>query len=557
MLSNKEVSGIFKTMGGLMELHGENDFKAKSYVNAAFQIGRLSESVLQMSPEALDKQPGIGKSIVAKIIELRDTGTIAAMEELIQITPPGLLEMLRIKGLGGKKVSAIWNTLGIESVGELLYACYENRLAKLKGFGDKTQQSVIDAIEYYQTNLGKFHYAAVADEANEIIEIMRTTLKGDKIDLTGAIRRQCNTIEELGILCSDAYPIEKHISAFAFFIPELITEQKISGKTPNGLKFTITIVPDALYYYTLFVGTGSEEHVQSVIAKIGNRTAFAHETEIYTAAGLSFIAPSLREPELMQDHSGFHDLITDADIRGVVHNHSTWSDGKNTISEMADACISAGYSYFVISDHSKTAVYAGGLTEQAIKEQHKEVDKLNADLAVPFKIYKSIECDILNDGAMDYADSVLKSFDFVIASIHQNLKMDEQKATHRLLKAIENPYTTILGHVTGRLLLSRPGYPVDHKKIIEACASNDVVIEINANPYRLDIDHTWIPYAQQKGVMISINPDAHSTGGIGDIRWGVISARKGGLKRENTFNAMTSAELDAWIHNRKKKKGIL
>ncbi|MFI5172349.1 MAG: helix-hairpin-helix domain-containing protein [Chitinophagales bacterium] len=555
MLSNKEVSRLFKTLCGLMELHGENDFKTRTYANAAFQIGRIHNNVLTMDAAELEKQPGLGKSVVGKIIELKTTGTMVALKELIEVTPPGLIEILNIKGLGGKKVGMIWRDLGIETVGELLYACNENRLAKLKGFGEKTQQSVITSIEYYQSNMGKFHYAAVEKEANDMIDLISSLLKGDKISTTGAIRRKCNVIEKLEMICSDKYAITAKINDLEHLVVDTNTRDKIAGETNNGLLFEINIVPDENYFFELFKQTGSEGHVKYVLEKLNGRTDFDSEEEIYTAAALPFVEPGLREDYFEPGLLNGSPLIAQSDIKGIVHNHSTWSDGKNTIEQMAIACKNGGYEYFVISDHSKTAVYAGGLTELQIADQHKEVDRLNSNLN-GFKIFKSIESDILFDGRLDYDDQILKSFDLVIASIHQGLKMDENKATQRLLAVIENPYTTILGHMTGRLILSRPGYPVDHKKIIEACASNEVIIEINANPYRLDMDHAWIPYALSKNVMISINPDAHSVEGINDIHWGVISARKGGLKKNMCWNALSLPEIEEWLAARKKKKGI-
>lgn len=556
MLSNKEVSGLFKTLGALMELHGENDFKTKSYTNAAFQLGRVTGSVMEMPEAELDNVPGIGKSIIAKIKELRSTGTIAALEEFIQKTPPGLVEILQIKGLGGKKVGMIWRDLGIESVGELLYACNENRLANLKGFGEKTQESVIKSIEYYQSNIGKFHYARIASAVEEIMGLLKEKIDSDKISLCGDIRRQSNVVEKLEIICAESGNIIKNLNSFPFLLRDNNDENLITGKTTNDIRFEITIVSDQNYYFELFKKTGSAKHVETIIQKLGNKTQFDSEEAIYQAAGYSYIEPEFREEHIDIDMLEQADIISLQDVKGVVHNHSTWSDGKNTVEEMALACKKGGYEYFVISDHSKTASYAGGLTELQIAEQQKEIDALNIKYP-DFKIFKSIECDILFDGKMDYADEILKTFDLVIASIHQNLKMDEQKATSRLLAAIENPHTTILGHMTGRLLLSRPGYPVDHKKIIEACASNDVIIEINANPYRLDIDNSWIPLALKNKVMISINPDAHSVEGIHDIHWGVISARKGGLTRSMLWNGMSRQDLESWLSVRKKKKGIL
>lgn len=551
-LSNKEVSGYFKTLAALLELHGESDFRTKSYTNAAFQLGRLPEPVMTVSPEVLEKLPGVGKGIAAKILELRETGSMAQLEELVQKTPPGLLEVLRIKGLGGKKVREIWTQLGIESVGELLYACYENRLAKLKGFGEKTQQSVIQSIEYYQNNLGKFHYAAVADYAGAILDHLRQVTGSELVSLTGDIRRHCNVIDSLDIIAARSAGVAKHIEAIPELIVEENTSEAISGKTAHDLRFRVLIVEDADYALQLFTTTGCAEHVAQVLEKAG-AGPFADEQAIYAAAGMPYRLPELREVfgeekalggEVLSNLGA--GLVEPGDICGVVHNHSTWSDGKHTIAEMAEACRQLGYTYLVMSDHSRSAFYAGGLTEEQIIAQHKEIDALNAKLT-DLHVYKSIECDILFDGQLDYSDEVLKTFDLVIVSVHQHLKMDIDKATSRLLKAIEHPYTRILGHMTGRLLLSRPGYPVHHKTIIDACAANGVAIEINANPYRLDIDHTWIPYAMDRGVLISINPDAHSTEGIKDIRWGVVSARKGGLTKAFTLNAKTKMEFDAWI----------
>lgn len=546
-LSNKEVSAHFKTLAALLELHGESDFRTKSYTNAAFQLGRLSEQVMTVPQEVLEKLPGVGKGIGSKIMELRETGTIAQLDELIAKTPEGLLEILKIKGLGGKKVREIWDNLGIESVGELLYACYENRLAKLKGFGEKTQASVIQSIEYYQNNLGKFHYSAVADYADAIVEHLRKVSGNTLISLTGEIRRKCNVIESMDIIAPASANIYAHISA----IPELQilehNDSRITGKTTHDLPFTVHIADDAQFASMLFETTGCAEHVDAIKAAAG-AGSFIDEASIYQAAHTAYVLPEMREifqGGITLAHS--ENIIEEKDIHGVVHNHSTWSDGKNTIAEMAQACIAKGYTYLVMSDHSKSAFYAGGLTEDQIIAQHKEIDALNAQYD-NFHIYKSIECDILNDGSLDYSDDVLKSFDLVITSVHQNLKMDVEKATARLLKAIEHPSTRILGHMTGRLLLSRPGYPVHHKTIIDACAAHNVVIEINANPYRLDIDFSWIPYAMSKGVLISINPDAHSIEGINDIRWGVISARKGGLTKAMTLNAKTREEFEKWMN---------
>jgi len=326
-----------------------------------------------------------------------------------------------------------------------------------------------------------------------------------------------------------------------------VAVQHISGKTQNGIPLSILVAreqdADAVWFQT----TSSEAHLQALRPE----TDFfaGDETAIYASAGLSWIAPEMREglDEIAQaTKETTPRLLEFSDLRGAVHNHSTWSDGGATIEAMARQCIAMGLEYLVMSDHSRTAVYAGGLSIERVEAQGREIDQLNQKLA-PFKIFKSIESDILGDGSLDYPDDVLAQFDLVIASVHSGLKMDETRATERLLRAIANPYTTVLGHPTGRLLLSRPGYPIDHARIIRACAEHGVVMEINANPWRLDLDWSWIPLARKQGVLLSINPDAHALGGLQDMHFGVLAARKGGLTADGTLNAMNLGEFEAWL----------
>lgn len=561
-MSNKEVASIFKLLAGLMELHNENPFKSKSYANAAFIIGRLPGNVMEMGEVELEKAQGIGKSIAAKIVELKNTNTMEALEELLAKTPEGIVEMMQIKGLGGKKVAVIWNELGIESIGELLYACYENRLVKLKGFGDKTQESIIKTIEYYQSNIGKFHFATIDKLSQLIVESLQKILKTNYVSLCSDVRRKCNIIESVDLVVGiTKQEFEGKFNAIDFLHDWNFTnENSCTAITTDNVPVKICFAEKENFIVKVFELTGNVDHVQYVKSKFIDWPAQVNnEQEIYLQAGLNFIPAEMRDLPISDVPFNSYDsnsLIELTDIKGVVHNHSTWSDGRNTLEEMALACINAGYSYLVISDHSKTAVYAGGLSIEQVLAQHQQIDELNKKFA-PFKILKSIESDILNDGSLDYSDEILKQFDLVIASVHQNLRMDFDRATNRLLKAIENPHTTILGHMTGRLLLSRPGYPVDHKKIIDACAANQIIIEINANPYRLDIDFIWIPYAMQKDVFISINPDAHSVEGIHDIYYGVCSARKGGLLKEYTWNTFTLPQVEEYLTKRKQQKGIL
>ena len=297
----------------------------------------------------------------------------------------------------------------------------------------------------------------------------------------------------------------------------------------------------------LFITSGSEKHLEALKSnhKFNVLEIFDSEASIYKSMDLPYFIPELREGKFEFDlaqKNGLSSLVEEKDLKGILHNHSTYSDGNDTLKDMALYCKELGYEYLGICDHSKSAFYANGLKEDRIIQQHQEIEKLNKELA-PFKVFKGIESDILSSGELDYSDDVLNTFDFIVASVHSNLRMDEEKATTRLIKAIENKYTTILGHPTGRLLLSRPGYPIDHKKVIDACSANEVVIELNANPYRLDIDWRWIQYAMEKGVMISINPDAHRKEGYHDMHFGVGAARKGGLTKKMTFNAFSLEEI--------------
>jgi len=331
-------------------------------------------------------------------------------------------------------------------------------------------------------------------------------------------------------------------------------------KGPEGILLDFIHTSPDTFTPTLFATSCSGEFLTSWEQKTGltKDRPYATEEELFTAASIHFIPPFLREQAEIIDmakQQPLPTLIQPGDIRSIIHSHSNWSDGSYPLEEMARACIAKGYEYLVISDHSKSAFYANGLQEDRIKAQHQLIDELNQKLA-PFVIFKSIECDILNDGALDYADNVLASLDLVIASVHSNLKMNEEKAMTRLLRAIENPYTTILGHMTGRLLLSRPGYPVDHRKIVDACAANQVVIELNAHPRRLDIDWRWIRHALDKGVLISIDPDAHSIEGYDDIKYGTLAAQKAGLTPDRNLSSFTLQQFREFLAARRKARSI-
>lgn len=559
-MNNSEISDLLKLFADLSELHGGNPFKIKSFASAAFRIDKLPTPLFGKTIDELEKIDGVGKSLASKIYEIATTGTFKELEELLTNTPASVIELFKVKGIGPKKIAYIWKELGIESIGELLYACNENRLAQAKGFGLKTQQSVKQSIEFIFASASKFHFAKLENIASELLEQIKvffgTTDEGgmiSDISFSGDLRRKCEILDQVDLIISvgDTKEFRQSFLTSDLLTDVIVNENFIEGKIKETFPVKIFISDENNFAKNLFLCTGSEKHLEQL--QTLNLKLQTSEAEIYQSIEMQFIEPELREGTFEIEKAKSNSLpklIELSDLKGILHNHSTYSDGLNTLEQMAVYCKELGYEYLGICDHSKTAVYASGMKEDKIIAQHKEIEELNKKL-YPFKIFKGIESDILNDGSLDYDETVLNTFDFIVASVHSNLKMTEEKAMLRLIKAIENPHTTILGHPTGRLLLMREGYPVDHKKMIDACAANGVVIEINANPYRLDLDWRWIDYAMNKGVKLSINPDAHELEGYHDMYYGVCVARKGGLTREMCLNALTLPEIDAYFKSKK------
>ncbi len=556
-MNNYEIADHFSLLSKLMDIHGEDSFRAKSYGSAAFNIERLPSELAVMNDADMAGQKGIGASTAKKIRELLTTGKLAQLENILAITPPGILDMLQIKGLGPKKIAVIWQELGIESLGELEYACNENRLVALKGFGAKTQESVLQNIVYFKQNLGFHLWAEVEVVGKALLQQLENNHPGKLFSLTGDIRRQNETVEFLEIVTDlDKASIEKEFET----IPDTAIEEEPNGRLlvrmPGQPRVRFHLADKGQFYHTLFMTTGSEEFIGAFLSKHKVPETPESEEVIFTENNIAFIPPMLREAAGILDKAeanALSELIQPSDIRGIIHSHSTWSDGVHTIEQMAKAAKDQGLEYLVISDHSQTAVYAGGLKPDRIAAQHQEIDALNAKLA-PFRIFKSIESDILGDGSLDYSPQVLDTFDLVIASVHSNLKMSQEKAMERVLEAVRNPYTAILGHPTGRLLLSRKGYPLDHKVLIDTCAAHNVVIEINAHPRRLDIDWRWVEYALEKGVLLSIDPDAHAIEGYKDTYYGVMVAQKGGLTAKHNLSSFTLPQFEAFLKKYREKR---
>ena len=559
---NSFIADQFSLLSRLMEIHGENSFKARAYSSAAFAIDKLPQELSKMPAAKFASIKGIGDSVAKKIIEIFERGEIVALTELISKTPEGVLEMLNIKGIGPKKIAVIWKGMGIESVGELLYACNENRLTLYKGFGEKTQQSIQESIEYFLNNIGSYLYARVEGLAASLDAALKEQFKQYHFFQTGDVRRHLETIDKLEwVTDAPAAALQAYLVENNFITEKLETAESVfQGRTEN-IQLNFYHAQAGKLYEKLFLTSGSDEFIHAWNEKFPftTTTTFTSEEEIFSSVHVAFVPPYLRESAgviRQAENNNLPEVIQTNEIAAIIHSHSKWSDGLNTIEEMARAAIAKGLQYLVISDHSKTAIYANGLSEERLKAQHGEIDELNEKLK-PFKIFKSIESDILNDGSLDYTPDVLAGFDLVIASVHSNIKMSEEKAMMRLLTAVQNPFTSILGHCTGRLLLSRNGYPVRHTELIDACAKHNVVIELNAHPRRLDIDWRYIHCCIEKKVLISIDPDAHSIGGFSDVKYGVLAAQKAGITKENNLSSFSLNEFEAFLQIQQAKRGLV
>ena len=557
-MTNQAIADNFSLLGKLMDIHGENSFKTKSYATAAFTIEKLPTELTEMEFKKMVVIRGIGDAIAKKIVEQIETGKLQLLDEYIANTPPGILEMLSIKGIGPKKISTIWKELSIETIGELLYACEENRLMLYKGFGEKTQQNIKESIQFYLGSQGSYLYQQIENFAINVEGKLKAFFNNPNFYSTGAFRRQLEVIDTLDWVTTTPKTIITNF--FTSHGYELRSDEGNYSSFVGQENVTLGFysVAELEINTQLFKTSCSEAFLEEWKKEIGfeETKSYSSESSIFTENNYEFIPPFLREsPSIIGKAKAdqLPNLIETKDIKGIIHSHSKWSDGNNSLEEMAMAAKEKGYEYLVISDHSKSAFYAQGLFPEKVLAQHEQIDYLNEQFA-PFKIFKSIESDILNDGSLDYEPDILNKFDVVIASIHSNLKMSEEKAMMRLLNAIENPYTSILGHLTGRLLLSRNGYPVDHQKIIDACAANNVVIELNAHPRRLDIDWRWISKALDKNVLISINPDAHIIEGYDDCKYGVLVAQKAGLTASQNLSSYSLQQFEGFVLEQKKKR---
>jgi DNA polymerase (family X) len=572
VVTKDTVIKILEEIAILLELSGENPFKSRAYQNAARNLEKLDIDFINLVKEnKLSDVPGIGEAINKKIKELVETGKLDYYESLKSSIPPGHLEMLRITGLGPRKIHTLYEQLGIKTMGELEYACHENRLVELKGFGKKTQDNILAGIEKLKLYKERRLYAEVADDALALFSSLRDNKHVRRVSLAGSLRRSAETVKDIDIVASsDA--AEKLAGYFAS-LPQVDTVSargitKVSVTLRTGINADLRIVSDAEFPHALLHFTGSREHNTALRGRAKdmglkiNEYGLWHgsenivcrsEEEIFSHLHLSYIPPELRENmgEIEAAQEGtLPVLVEEKDICGLFHVHTNFSDGAESLESMVVTAKKMGMQYIGISDHSQSAYYAGGLKIEEIEKQHRLIDKLNEKYA-PFHIFKGMESDVLPDGSLDYSDDVLERFDFVIAAIHSSFNMVEKEMTRRITKCLQNRYTTMLAHPTGRLLLARESYSVNIREIIDTAARYEKVLELNANPRRLDLDWRNCIYARKKGVKISINPDAHHSSGIADFTFGVKIARKGWLERGDCFNCLSLKEMKEYLSRKK------
>ncbi|MEG6568449.1 DNA polymerase/3'-5' exonuclease PolX [Thermoanaerobacterium thermosaccharolyticum] len=564
-MDKKTVIDILNEIGLLLELKGENPFKPRAYYNAARTIEVLDDDIEKLIKEdRLKDIKGIGDALNKKLTELVTTGRLEYYDNLKASIPEGLIEMLKIPGLGPKKIKTLYDKLDIKTVGELEYACIENRLVELPGFGEKTQKKILEGIQFIKQFNGKHLFMDAYLEASSLKQYLMDSGLTIRCEIAGSLRRRKEIVKDIDILATCDNP-EKLMDVFTKYegIRDIVAkgETKTSIILKSGINVDLRVVKDEEYPYALHHFTGSKEHntamrhrARQMGIKMNEYGLFKgdllikcrDEEEIFNNLNLSYIPPELRENmgEIEAAEKGLLPvLIEEKDIKGVFHVHTIYSDGANTLSEMVNAARDRGYKIIGITDHSKSAFYANGLKEEDILRQLDEIDELNHKYA-DIKILKGIESDILRDGSLDYDEDILKRFDFVIASVHFNFKMSKEDMTKRIINAIKNKYTKIIGHLTGRLLLARDGYDIDIYKIIDVSAEYGKIIEINASPYRLDIDWRYIKYAKEKGVKFAICPDAHRIEGLDDIKYGIGIARKGWLEAKDVINTYDFDELN-------------
>jgi len=565
-LDRKIAAGVLQEAAALLEVQGENVYRIRALANASRIVERIEGDLeaLVESGEILEIK-GVGKGTAAILKQLSAGEHPEILAEAEKAIPAGVREMLAIPGLGPKKVRALWHDLGLVSIGELEYACRENRLVELTGFGAKTQEKLVGAIRFARMAGRRRLINEAWNDATDIASSVSGFDGVAKVVVGGEVRRWCETVGSLEFVVT-ADEEGRVGDALSDFFPEIEPEEpfRFNGSTENGLPMTVRVVSAARAEAAILWSTGSDGHLRALVGHAASaglrlderglwrgdaRVECADERAVYEALGCQWVAPELREGEGEVERAvagTLPELVVPEDLLGVLHNHTTDSDGAASLEEMAAAARDHGWSFFGVADHSPVASYANGVSAERLRDQWRRIDELNASMP-GFRVVKGIEADILTDGSLDIPEGCEEGLEYVVASVHSAFHLAEEVQTERLVRAVSHPACRILGHPTGRLLLARPGYAVDLDRVLSACAEHEVAVEINASPYRLDLDWRWARRALDLGLKLVVNPDAHSTEGLENVRWGVAVARKAGATKADLVNC---APIDAFLEQR-------
>ncbi len=580
-LTKDDIADILESIAQLLDLKGENPFKIRAYTNAARALETYAGDFMQTVREGKLKEiPGIGAAISEKITELATTGELPFYNELKAEFPPGLFELFELQGLGAKKIKALYDKLGVNSIASLEKVCKDGSAAALPGFGEKTAANILKSIEQRKQHAGDFRLGDVAHDAEQIEDDLREHPDVIQVAVAGSYRRRKEVVHDLDFIVSTKNPE----AVTEYFVTHPLVESiqaqgptKSSVRLKSGVQADLRVVTNEQYPYALVYFTGSKEHnivlrnralqhgwtlneyrlapVETKSKKEPEPIPKVHqESDLYRALGLDYVPPELREDKGEFAAAEKHELpklIELENLRGTFHNHTTASDGRSTLEEMADAAQELGLEYLGIADHSKSSFQAHGLSAQQLEAQIKEIRKLNKTFD-NFKLFSGVECDILKDGSLDFPDDVLAQLDYVVVSVHAVFNLPEAEMTDRIIRAISNPYVTFLGHLTGRILLKREPYHVNIPAVIDAAAATGTIIELNANPMRLDMDWRWWQLAKEKGVKCAINPDAHHTSGLQHLWFGVAAARKGWLERKDVVNCLPLGKIETALAAKRK-----
>ncbi len=569
-MDNADVVDILEEIAVFLELKGENPFKTKAYVNGARTIETLGTPIAQLvDEERLGKLKGFGAALQQKVTELVTTGRLKYYEDLRKSIPPGLIEMLDIPGLGPKKVKLLHDKLEIETLEALEEACKNDQISGIKGFGAKTQTKILEGIEFRKKYASHFRLDICIATAQPILDILREHPDVIRCSEAGSLRRRKEILHDIDFLVSSKSP--DHVIDFFTSLP-YVTHILAKGETKasvilnGGLQADLRVVEDRSFPFALAYFTGSKEHNIIMRRRAIERGLRLNEyglfrskeetkdpelcleclseEDIFKHLDLAYIPPEIREDQGEFDAASSNQvprLVDWIEMKGSLHNHSDWSDGRQSLDQIVEDCLELGFSYWAVTDHSKSSFQANGLKADRLEKQIKTVQSINQRLSqenTAFRLLTGSEVDILSDGKLDFDDETLSKLDVVVASIHQGFTQSREQLTDRLIKAAENPYVHMLGHITGRLLLEREAYPIDHTAVIDACARTGTWIELNASPYRLDMDWRWWKAARDKGVKCVINCDAHHLDHASFLRLGAEHARKGWLRREDIINTL-------------------